>query len=218
MKQMFRFNLLLYVQLFIAFCTFSQANDPQATKILNEISQKYKSYTTLQTYFTLKVEERDGKIISNQQGILHTKGDKYKLELPGQELYCDNETCWLYLKDANEVQINNYDPLEQSIIPTQFYTIYEKDYFYALTEEITENNKVYQIIELTPNDKSKSYFKIKLSINKANKSITNIKVFDKGGSRYVYEIQKQTPNLILDDTFFKFDATKHPGIEVIDLK
>ncbi|MBU6204394.1 MAG: outer membrane lipoprotein carrier protein LolA [Bacteroidetes bacterium] len=218
MKQMFRFNLLLYVQLFIAFCTFSQANDPQATKILNEISQKYKSYTTLQTYFTLKVEERDGKIISNQQGILHTKGDKYKLELPGQELYCDNETCWLYLKDANEVQINNYDPLEQSIIPTQFYTIYEKDYFYALTEEITENNKVYQIIELTPNDKSKSYFKIKLSINKANKSITNIKVFDKGGSRYVYEIQKQTPNLILNDTFFKFDATKHPGIEVIDLK
>lgn len=215
---MFRFNLLLYVQLFIAFCTFSQANDPQATKILNEISQKYKSYTTLQTYFTLKVEERDGKIISNQQGILHTKGDKYKLELPGQELYCDNETCWLYLKDANEVQINNYDPLEQSIIPTQFYTIYEKDYFYALTEEITENNKVYQIIELTPNDKSKSYFKIKLSINKANKSITNIKVFDKGGSRYVYEIQKQTPNLILNDTFFKFDATKHPGIEVIDLK
>ena len=215
---MFRFNLLLYVQLLIAFCTFSQANDPQATKILNEISQKYKSYTTLQTYFTLKVEERDGKIISNQQGILHTKGDKYKLELPGQELYCDNETCWLYLKDANEVQINNYDPLEQSIIPTQFYTIYEKDYFYALTEEITENNKVYQIIELTPNDKSKSYFKIKLSINKANKSITNIKVFDKGGSRYVYEIQKQTPNLILDDTFFKFDATKHPGIEVIDLK
>lgn len=215
---MFRFNLLLYVQLFIAFCTFSQANDPQATKILNEISQKYKSYTTLQTYFTLKVEERDGKIINNQQGILHTKGDKYKLELPGQELYCDNETCWLYLKDANEVQINNYDPLEQSIIPTQFYTIYEKDYFYALTEEITENNKVYQIIELTPNDKSKSYFKIKLSINKANKSITNIKVFDKGGSRYVYEIQKQTPNLILDDTFFKFDATKHPGIEVIDLK
>ncbi len=218
MKQMFRFNLLLYVQLFIAFCTFSQANDPQATKILNEISQKYKSYTTLQTYFTLKVEERDGKIISNQQGILHTKGDKYKLELPGQELYCDNETCWLYLKDANEVQINNYDPLEQSIIPTQFYTIYEKDYFYALTEEITENNKVYQIIELTPNDKSKSYFKIKLSINKTNKSITNIKVFDKGGSRYVYEIQKQTPNLILDDTFFKFDATKHLGIEVIDLK
>lgn len=215
---MFRFNLLLYVQLFIAFCTFSQANDPQATKILNEISQKYKSYTTLQTYFTLKVEERDGKIISNQQGILHTKGDKYKLELPGQELYCDNETCWLYLKDANEVQINNYDPLEQSIIPTQFYTIYEKDYFYALTEEITENNKVYQIIELTPNDKSKSYFKIKLSINKANKSITNIKVFDKGGSRYVYEIQKQTPNLILNDTFFKFDATKHLGIEVIDLK
>lgn len=215
---MFRFNLLLYVQLFIAFCTFSQANDPQATKILNEISQKYKSYTTLQTYFTLKVEERDGKIINNQQGILHTKGDKYKLELPGQELYCDNETCWLYLKDANEVQINNYDPLEQSIIPTQFYTIYEKDYFYALTEEITENNKVYQIIELTPNDKSKSYFKIKLSINKVNKSITNIKVFDKGGSRYVYEIQKQTPNLILDDTFFKFDATKHPGIEVIDLK
>ncbi|MFN5401481.1 MAG: LolA family protein [Bacteroidota bacterium] len=218
MKQMFRFNLLLYAQLFIAFCTFSQANDPQATKILNEISQKYKSYTTLQTYFTLKVEERDGKIINNQQGILHTKGDKYKLELPGQELYCDNETCWLYLKDANEVQINNYDPLEQSIIPTQFYTIYEKDYFYALTEEITENNKVYQIIELTPNDKSKSYFKIKLSINKTSKSITKIKVFDKGGSRYVYEIQKQTPNLILNDTFFKFDATKHPGIEVIDLK
>jgi outer membrane lipoprotein-sorting protein len=218
MKQMFRFNLLLYAQLFIAFCTFSQANDPQATKILNEISQKYKSYTTLQTYFTLKVEERDGKIINNQQGILHTKGDKYKLELPGQELYCDNETCWLYLKDANEVQINNYDPLEQSIIPTQFYTIYEKDYFYALTEEITENNKVYQIIELTPNDKSKSYFKIKLSINKTSKSITNIKVFDKGGSRYVYEIQKQTPNLILNDTFFQCDATKHPGIEVIDLK
>ncbi len=197
---------------------FAQKNDPAATRILNEMSAKYKSYSTLRTQFVLKIENNMGKTSDDINGILHTKGDMFKLEMNGQEIYCDNKTYWTFIKDANEVQISHYSADDQSLLPSTFYTLYEKDYFYALTEEITVNSIVYQIIELTPHDKNKSYFKIRLTVDKNDKSITNIKVFDKSGSRYVYEIKKQFPNVIMNDSLFVFDVKSHPGVEVVDLR
>ena len=75
-----------------------------------------------------------------------------------------------------------------------------------------------QFIDLTPNDKAKPYFKVRLAIDKAAKAIQSAIVFDKNGNRYTYEIKKFTPNPDISDAFFSFDTKQYPGIEVVDLR
>lgn len=116
------------------------------------------------------------------------------------------------------MQVNSYEPDENSITPSQIFTIYEKNFIYAFMEEKTVNGKVLQYIELTPNDKSKPYFKIRLGIDKTAKTVQNAIVFDKNGNRYTYEIKAFTPNPAIADSFFTFDTKAHPGVEVVDLR
>ena len=116
------------------------------------------------------------------------------------------------------MQVNSYEPDESTISPSQIFTIYQKNFLYAFTEEKTMNGKVLQYIELTPIDKSKPFFKIRLAIDKAAKMIQSAVVFDKNGNRYTYDIKNFTPNPDLPDNFFMFDSKAHPGVQVVDLR
>lgn len=58
--------------------------------------------------------------------------------MDGQEIYCDGKTMWTYLKDANEVQISNYNPKSSDINPSEIFTVYEKGF---LSKFIGEGKK-----------------------------------------------------------------------------
>ena len=213
-KHSFLFAFLLCVTFF----TQAQQKDTKAQQILDGVSQKYKSYKSVQADFTLKVEDGQSTTKDQQNGTLYVKGDKYKLKINNQEITSDNKTVWTFLKDANEVQINTFEKDENSISPSEIFTIYEKNFLYAFSDEKTIGGKVMQFIDLTPNDKAKPYFKVRLAIDKAAKAIQSAIVFDKNGNRYTYEIKKFTPNPDISDAFFSFDTKQYPGIEVVDLR
>lgn len=205
-----------------ALCLQTFAQNPQpdqkAAQILNGVSAKYKALKTVKAEFTVKVENGENSTKDVQTGTIYVKGNKYKVQLKNQEITSDNSTVWTFLKDANEVQVNNFDPDENTITPSQIFTIYENDFLYAFIEEKKVNGKVIQFIELTPHDKTKPYFKIRLGIDKVAKEVQSAVVFDKNGNRYTYEIKTFTPNPALADTFFSFDTKSHPGVEVVDLR
>ena len=212
-------TLLLAIVLLFGAKSFAQAPDTKtAATILSGVSTKYKAFTAVKATFTMKTEGSTNKVTDTQAGTVYVKGNKYKLELANQEITCDNVKIWTFLKDANEVQVNNYEPDEDAITPTQIFTIYEKNFLCGYVEEQTINGKIYQVIEMTPNDKTKSYFKVRLLIDKTEKTIYSAKVYDKNGNRYTYEITKFTPNPALVDTYFTFNAKDHPGVEVVDLR
>src|ERR1043165_785843 len=54
-------------------------NDPEAKKILDAVSAKFKSYKAVQASFTYKVENADGKTISSKKGTVFMKGTKYRV-------------------------------------------------------------------------------------------------------------------------------------------
>lgn len=193
-------------------------SDKQSKALLEKVSKKYKGYKTLRANFVLKIETADNKIQDEQKGTIQLQGDKYRLDLNGQQVICDHATIWTYLKESKEVQINKYSPDKKSITPSQIFTVYEKDFLSAPIEQATENNTPVQIVDVTPIDKSKSFFKIKITLSKKDNSIKRFKVFDKNGNRYVYEIQKLEPNVSLNDTVFFFNPKNYPGVEVIDLR
>ena len=194
-------------------------NDPKAKAVLDGVSRKFKSLTSVVANFILKIEGSNNNVSDTKKGTVYLKGAKYKVALDGQEIISDNKTSWTYTKDANEVTINSVDQSAGTMTPAKLFTnFYDKDYLYRLDGETTEKGKVLQNIELTPTDKSKSMFKVLVSIDKKNQTIARMKMFEKNGNKVTYEITNFTPNAGVNESTFTFDTKKYPGVEVVDLR
>ncbi|MDE3183587.1 MAG: outer membrane lipoprotein carrier protein LolA [Bacteroidota bacterium] len=212
---------------FLTFCAssaFSQNNqlgvsDPDAKVILDNVSAKFKTYKTVTADFTLSITNATGKVEGTKKGIVYMKGSKYRVNISGQQIYSDGDNIWTYDKSANEVQLTKFDPSANTITPQKMFTnFYDKDFLYKLNGEKKEGNKMVQEIELTPVDKTKTFFKVLVNVDKATKNIISSKVFEKNGDRYIYTINLMKPNTNLPDSLFTFDAKKYPNVEVVDLR
>lgn len=147
------------------------------------------------------------------------KGVKYKVAITGQEIFCDGTTIWTYDVGAKEVQITELDNSSGSITPQKLFTnFYDKDFLFVLNPEVKRAGKTYQVVELTPIDKTKPFFKVVLEVDKSTKVIMSTRVFEKNGNRYLYAINTINTSSVIADDSFVFNAKKFPGVEVIDLR
>lgn len=194
-------------------------NDPAAKAILDGVSAKFKTFTTVQASFTYKVENAAGKALSSKNGSIKMKGTKYYVLFSGQEIFCNGTTVWNFDKGANEVTISRLDASSGMITPQKLFTnFYDKDFLYLLNGEKKVGNKTVQEIEMTPVDKSKPFHKVYLQVDKAAKTIYSTKVLENAGNRYTYTVNNLTTNAALSDNIFSFDKKKYPGVEEIDLR
>jgi outer membrane lipoprotein carrier protein len=190
-------------------------NDPAAKKILDGVSAKFKSFKSVQAKFSLKIENAAGKNMGTKSGTVYMKGNRYRYTLPGQDVYSDGSNIWTLDKSSKEVTINKLDPSNGSITPQKLITsFYDKDFLYKLNGE----TRGVQEIELTPIDKSKPYFKLLLSVNKAAQTLSSTKVFMKDGTRTTYSSSGLNTSINIPDDTFVFDIKKFPGVEVVDLR
>ena len=217
-----RILLSLFAAFIISF-SFAQSpgvkQDKKAEDILKGVSNKYKSFKSVKATFVITLENPKDNSKDEQKGTICLKGDKYKLEVAGQDIVSDGKTRWTFVKDANEVQIDNLKTDENAITPANIFTMYEKGFLFKFIGEQNEKGMTYQLVELVPIDpKKKNFFKVKLSINKNDKFITNAKLFDKNGTIQTIAVDKLTPDACDDDSIYSFNASKYPGAEVIDLR
>jgi len=194
-------------------------SDAAAKAILDNVSAKFKTYKTVQADFTLSITDANGKVEGTKKGVVYMNGSKYRVNISGQEIYSDGNNIWTYDKSANEVQITKFDPSSNTITPQKMFTnFYDKDFLYKLNGETKQGKKTIQEIELTPVDKTKTFFKVLVDIDKASKNIVSTKVFEKNGNRYIYTITGMKTNTNLSQSLFVFDAKKYPNVEVVDLR
>jgi outer membrane lipoprotein carrier protein len=206
--------------LFSALISFaaSAQYDPKALQILEAMSKKYQSIPAFEANLAVTLTNEVEKVNEEFKGKITVKGDKYKLSLPEQEVINNGSTIWTYLPEAKEVNIDNYDPSSQDINPSKIYELYKKNFKYLYLQDKTEGGVLCEEIDLVPEKKDAQFFKIKMFINKKDKSIQSWTMFDKGGNKYKYTLAKFNPNIKVDDAFFSFDPKKYPGVEVIDLR
>jgi outer membrane lipoprotein carrier protein len=194
-------------------------NDPEAKKILDAVSAKFKSYKAVQASFTYTVENADGKVISTKKGTIYMKGPKYRVSFVGQEIFCDGNTVWTYDQSSNEVTITTLDGSNTTITPQKLFTdFYDKDFLYKLNGETKIGGKIIQEIEMTPNDKTKPFHKVYLMIDKKAKTIYSTKVLQKEGNRYTYTVTSLNTKINIPDSKFVFNKNDYPGVEIVDLR
>ncbi|MFD2871046.1 outer membrane lipoprotein carrier protein LolA [Mucilaginibacter ximonensis] len=220
---------LLFYTLFLltAIPAFAQ-KDAAAKPILSAVSQKYRSYNVIKSDFTFTVENPQAGMKETRYGTLITqsKANKYKVDVYAggsqsdveQEIISDGKSQWTYLKKDKEVQVTDADNSDQSFNPAKIFTIYERGYKYAYVGTQKAGGKLYQIIELSPENDKSQFFKIRLQIDKVKKQIYSALIFDKSGARYNYTLRSLSGLTNAPAGTFTFDTKAHPGVEVVNLK
>ncbi len=213
-----KIKILPLLLLFFTSYSYSQV-DKKSENILKGLSNKYKSFKSIKADFSIIVENAKDKSKETQKGVLLLKGQKYKLQIVGQEIISDGKTRWTFLKDANEIQIDNLKVDESAITPTNIFTIYEKGWLSKFISEQKEKNVMCQTVELIPSEtKSKNVFKVRLTINKSQKTIVAAKIFDKNGTIQTILVDKFLPDGASNDSNFIFNKDNYPGSEIVDLR
>jgi outer membrane lipoprotein-sorting protein len=221
-------NKSIFFGIILACCSFivnAQNNslgksDPDAKKVLDGLSAKLKSYTAVQSSFTLKVQDAKGTPQGSKSGTIYLKGSKYHINIPaGQDIYCDGKDVWTYDKSSNETTISKSDPGNQTLSPDKFFTnFYDKDFLYKLNGESQMGGRTVQEVELTPTDKTKSFFKALLYVDKTTHTLVSVRWFDKSGNKFSLDITKLNGNAPLTDEQLAYNKAKHPGAEEVDLR
>lgn len=196
--------------------------DPKAKAILEEVKSKYSAYKSIQVSFKMVHEDKASDMIEESEGRLWLKQNMFKLEFGENEIVSNGKDLWIHLKAANQVQILTYDPdlLEEEFgfAPNELFNIDQNDFDYRLAGEPTVENKACNEIELSPKDKEKMYYKVKMYTAKGSNEVMRARFYEKDGVEYQFDILKQSNNVSLSNEFFTFDKSKHVNVQVEDLR
>lgn len=213
------------ISIFIILLSFSRLafgqQEPAAQQVLNTLTKKYQSYSTAKIDFALKAVNHQQQVTLDEKGqmIVEPKTNKYHLVMDGQEIIADGKQQWHILKEEQEVQITEVDkePAE-SITPANIFTFYKTGFKYVSGKDEQVGGKTVNVVNLSPIDTKKSFFKVKLRVDKVSQQLFDVTIFDKSGSSYTYTIQDLTPNIKLNAKTFIFDKADFPNLEVVDLR
>lgn len=208
-------SIAIAALMFVAQPVMAQ-NDAKAKAILEGVSKKINGLKTLKANFSLTMQ---GKSQGKKTGSIAMKGPKFRMALDKTEIICDGKTQWTYMKDAKEVQVSNYNPAEQTLSPAKLFSgSYDKEYTYKYAGTRAVGGKTCDIVEMTPTNKTKGFTKVELAVDPKTSTIVGGNVWEKNGNKYQYTISGFTANPAIPDTYFTFDKSKYPGVEVVDLR
>lgn len=194
--------------------------DPAAKAILKDMKEKYDSYQTMEVNFDLILEIPESPS-ETQSGQIIQAGEKYRVKLDDQAIYCDGTGIWVHLIGNNEVQINDLDTSEDSemMSPKDLLRIYEsEDFDYAITGDAKEGGIPVQYIEFKPMDRDSEYSKIKMTVESKENQLKSLRIFGKDGSQYTIKLKSMETNHYVDASTFTFDESQFPGVRIEDLR
>ena len=192
--------------------------DSVSSKILEDLSIQTKSYENIHVNFMFTFKNESQDIFEEQEGNIKIDSNRFRLEINKQIVISDGINQWIYLKEANEVQIMEYDAEDDMMSPNKLFTIYEQGYKSEYIELKEIDSKKIHIIDLFSIE-SNAFRKIQLQIDSNTLQLFNIILYDKNGGSFTYLITDFKTNFEKNNNNeFLFNLTEYPDVEVIDLR
>jgi outer membrane lipoprotein-sorting protein len=203
-----------------ALASFAQ-QDAKARQILDEVSNKARSYETISADFLFTMENKLMAINEKNEGSIQLKGRKYRVDLPdlGVKVYSDGTTLWNYMEDGNQVTISSLEDGGSELMdPSTIFTIYEKGFRSKYLGDSKSGGKTLHQIELYPDSEEYEVSKILLFIGSDDKMIQSAKLHGTDGNIYGIEVKKLDTGVNLPDSYFSFNLKEYSDLEVIDFR
>lgn len=198
----------IYTLFFLLMLTLSLSaqQDTKAKNILDKTVEKYNQSKGISVIFG-----------GSQSGKLLLKGEKFQLTTQDVTTWFDGQTQWSYLKQNEEVNISTPTPEElRAINPYAWLSLYKQGFNYRYSGVKTREGKQGHKIVLTPQTKQ-DIQSITLLIGSDYEPIY-IGILPTEGQMQEFIVHNYRTQLNLNDNAFRFDKSKYPNAEIIDMR
>lgn len=215
---------IIFIGIILLLTSFSWTQqDEKAKGILDKVSEKTRSYSTILADFVFSMENKEMDINEKNEGTIKLKGQMYYVDFPdangGIKVFSDGTTLWNYMSNGNQVTVSDIDDESGELMdPSTIFSIYEKGFDSKFVAEKKIGEKIFYLIDLFPDNDQYNVSKISLSIDKETLMIQSAILYETDGNLYRIEVKKMEPNKNFPDSDFVFDASKYGDVEIIDFR
>ena len=198
----------IYTLFFLLMLTLSLSaqQDTKAKDILDKTVEKYNQSKGISVIFG-----------GSQSGKLLLNGEKFQLTTQDVTTWFDGQTQWSYLRQNEEVNISTPTPEElRAINPYAWLSLYKQGFNYRYSGVKTREGKQGHEIVLTPQTKQ-DIQSITLLIGSDYEPIY-IGILPTEGQMQEFIVHNYRTQLNLNDNAFRFDKSKYPNAEIIDMR
>lgn len=190
--------------------------DPEAKLILDRINSKLDALESLKVDFDMEIYI-PGQEVDLQKGTLKQKKDFFFFDISSQSIVANGEAVYVYLKEDNEIQINDPDFGDDGSLlsPAQMMRLYETEAFYYAITGVDGNISV---VEFKPQDEFSDYSKLRIAIDTKKDEMQSLEIFSKDGSKIILKVNQITLNPNLSKSDFAFELSKYPNAYIEDLR
>jgi outer membrane lipoprotein-sorting protein len=189
---------------------FLYSQDAEAKKLLDEVTEKVKSYKNFEIDFKYQIYNAKEDINQESKGIVKMQGNKYHLTFMGNTIIFDGQSTYTVIPEDEEVTISKADDSDpNAITPNKMLTFFNKGYKYKM--DIVQNIKgrKIQYVKLTPISTKDNRKEILLGIDTTTKHIYNVIETDKKGTKTTLTVNSFKTNQVFLNNQFTFDKTKY---------
>lgn len=191
------------------FATIASAQD-SAKQLLQEVSQKVKSYDNIQIEFKYNLNNTKEGVSQETRGKVSLSGDKYLLEMLGIERIFDGKKIYTIIPEDEEVTISKFDPeMETEITPSRMLTFYEDGYEAKMDIIQDVKGRKIQYVALKPINPTSDIKEILLGIDVQTKNIYKLIQVDNNDTKYTVTVQSFKSNQPISESLFQFDNKKY---------
>ncbi|HLV15331.1 MAG TPA: outer membrane lipoprotein carrier protein LolA [Xanthomarina sp.] len=190
--------------------TVSFAQDSKAKALLDEVSQKAKSYENISIDFKYALDNTAENIKQETRGDVVLQGEKYRLNILGATRIFDGKTLYSISPDDEEVTISSDNPNdENSITPSKMLTFYQDGYSYKMDIIQDVKGRKIQYVKLTPIDSNSEIKYVLLGIDAQTKHIYNLIEVGKNSTKTTLTVNSFKTNEPISKSLFTFDKNKY---------
>jgi len=215
-----RFNKILLILVLIVispifFGQYLESDDLKCEEILQKVSDNIQKNNASKFNFKLEIKSEDINEIQNGYALIEKEKFYYKTE--EREVICDGVNVWTYLLEDNECYIDLLEDLDNTLNPSEIFTLWNEGFKFKYVDKIIVNNQTIHKIKMFPSQPDKSTFHtIIMDVNESLKLISKASVKTKDGVTINTTISKLTNNPKIDTNQFSWDADSHPNSDEID--
>lgn len=204
-------NVVIALIVLFSFSGFAQ-DAAKAKSLLNEVSEKVKSYNNISIDFKYVLKNTTENINQETRGNVIMEGDKYLLNILGVTRIFDGKTLYTINPEDEEVTISKNNPDdENSITPSKMLSFYKNGYTYKMDIIQNVNGRKVQYIKLNPIDTKSEIKSVLLGIDAQTKHIYNLIETGKNGTQTTLTVNSFKTNEPISKTLFTFDKDKYKG-------
>ena len=212
-------TVLFSIYILLSSLCFAQVD---ADKVLNKVSERYKSLKSINATVSLRTLNKDSDIDDTSSIKFSKKGNKFRFSIDNDlEVVSDNETIWTISPDDKEVTIDVYEAEaeEGEITFTNVFTIHEKGFEkYYVEDKVIDGSIKCHVIDLVPEDKDKDFFKIKILVDVKEYFLKEMRILYKDGTNAIYSIKDFKYNESLSEDLFIVKKEDYQGFHFEDLR